>query len=361
MSRIDLSKELNKNFLQALENIDANCSVALSSLHKAGVLSWALPSSYQGLEISTRDMVDLSYLLGRTSPSLFSSYTANLLGITALSRFANERLKKEVFENYLRNKTIFAFCMTEKNVGFDVASTTTLARQTADGFYLNGQKDYITNISIAEHLIVFAKTIDSQGAELGVSAFYVPRRSHLSKNTPDSISVMNEYEKLGQNHSNTAGVSFSEVWIPTENLLGNLGDGLKILSICVSRTKTLIGAAAVGAADIAVDYACKHLEKRIIKGKPLIKKPDIASCLSEISIQIEAAWLLTKQASETWDREGIAVKDSSMAKYFAAKMAVRTVSDCLELCGAEGYLETHPIASLYRASSELSIISPLIS
>jgi alkylation response protein AidB-like acyl-CoA dehydrogenase len=163
-------------------------------------------------------------------------------------------------------------------------------------------------------------------------------------------------KKLGQRDSNTAEVFFDDVFIPSENLLGQEGQGLKIAFYSLQRSKMMFAASAVGACDRAADLVYDHLENRVHYGKPLLALPTIQTQLAQLHTEVEASWLLTLQAAAKWDTGDFGIREASMAKLFAAHTAVKVMCESVELFGGMGFSSESEIERLYRDCKILEII-----
>ncbi len=330
---------LNPDLMSELEKTAAFPEFIFKDWHQMGLMTAALPREHGGLGASMEELILIASELGRYDPGLFSSWIGNLLGVTAIVEFAHSELKHEVLESYVQKKELMSFCFTEPEAGTDAGALGTVFSPTQGGIMINGHKHLITNIQYASHYVVFARP-NSSDKKSGISAFYIPC-GH------PGVTVGEPHEKLGHRLSNTGRIEFQKVTVGERHLLGAYHQGLEVLGRCISRTKTLIGAASVGLSKRAYDLAVEHLSQRVLYGQPLIKRSDIRAQLAELYTRIEAAWLLTQKAGRSWD-QGDAVKEASMAKYYGAQVAVSTVSQAMELCGGLAYMVDHPLSRMYR-------------
>ena len=324
------------------------CSEVFKVLHETGFMAYGIPTECGGRSAAMVDLLAISRLLASYSPGVFTGFIGNLLGQTAIYRFGSEDLRQRVLRQHLEEKSLLSFCVTEAETGTDVGNMVTTCQRQESGFLLNGGKHYITNLNHAKHYVVMARAPDHVPSITGLTAFYVPAE------TP-GIVVGKPLQKLGHREADTGYMSLENVFVPATNLLGRVGDGQDVLATCISRTKTLIAGASVGICDRAHLEAVAYLSTKQRYGKPLLVKKEIQMLLAELHTKKEAAWLLACQAGDTWDREGIAVKDSSMAKFYAGNLATDYVSTCLELCGASGYMEENILSKLYRDAKLMSI------
>lgn len=240
--------------------------------------------------------------------------------------------------------------MTERAVGSDIKKLQCRADETADGYVISGEKCYITNASYARHFSVFAVLYDQQGQSKGVSCFYVPGDSK-------GLVIQETFIKSGMRESNTARIEFQNVHIPKDNLLGRPGEGFKILSHVIARSKTLLAAGAVGLMDRSIELLCIKYSKTHRNETTLLEKPLLQHEIVRLATKKEAAWQLTKHAAEQWDQVGLASSmPTSMAKVFASNAGVEVSSRVAELCGAEGVLMDSEVAKLYRDAKAYEIL-----
>lgn len=339
-----LSEYVRNEILPGVERRDREEAFPLEhfkKLHDLGWLQAVIPTEYGGVGATTTDLLEIGRAIAYGSTGMFTSMLGNLLGLTALIEFAPEDLKEKICTDYVKTFSLFSFCMTEPDAGTDVANIATTATPCEGGYRITGKKCFITNANYSSHLCVFAKIPALEGVKPKITAFYLSGRSKgITRGKPLS--------KLGQRESNTSEIYFDEVFVPSEHVLGSVGDGLSVLKRCIARSKTLIGAAAVGISERANDITVQFLENRIHYGAPLLSLPTIYSQLALLNTEKEAAWCLTQQAAWCWDSGDSALKESSMAKFFSSDMATRFISECLELNGGYGFSSEFEISRLYR-------------
>jgi alkylation response protein AidB-like acyl-CoA dehydrogenase len=311
-------------------------------LHDLGLMRVGYPQSFGGEGRPMIDLLKIASELAYYSTGVMSTWLATVLTQTAIFRFASPRLAAAVFSEQREKRTVFSFCATEQGTGFDIDAMSTVARRLPDGFAISGRKHYITNINYASHLVVFAKIVSHEHpGKPALSAFLVPA------NAP-GVTVGEPLKKLGQGESNTGTVEFSDVFVPTENLLGEPGMGWNVLSTCISRTKTILSAGAVGICRRAEAEAVGYLAETKRFGEPILNRRDVQAVLSAERVQMEAAWLLACRSAAVWDETGTAVYESSVAKMFAADIAVSFVNEALELMGGTGYMRDSMVSKLHR-------------
>jgi alkylation response protein AidB-like acyl-CoA dehydrogenase len=196
---------------------------------------------------------------------------------------------------------------------------------------------------------VFAAVKDENGNPEGITCFYVPGNSK-------GIRRGKAVDKLGWRESNTGHIHFENVFVPAEHQLGKIGEGLKVLTHCLNRSKTLLGAVGVGLSYRALDLVGERLITTERYGKLLIEQPAIRHVLARLHTEVEAAWLLTSRAAAVWDTGDFAVKEASMAKLYSGNVASKVASQAIELFGARGFLNEYEVSRLVRDAKAIEIV-----
>jgi|GEM_PF-217704 len=319
------------------------------SLHQMGLLQSATPKDFGGRGLNVTDLIWLVRELAYGSAGIAGTFIGNLLGYSTILIYANDELKKILIDKTISHLNLWSFAMTEAGVGSDLQNTQTIATETSDGYIISGEKNFITNAPIADDLSVFAQTYDSFGNKRGVSCFYIPGNSKGLKRGATM-------DKIGWRESQTGTLYFYNVCIPKNFLLGEIGQGLSILTHCLNRSKTLLGAMAVGVSYRAMDLAIERLAATERYGKPLLEQSSIRHLFARLHTEVEAAWLLTCSAATTWDHQKIAVREASMAKLYAGQVASKVTSQMMELFGARGYFNDFEISKLWRDAKAIEIV-----
>mgnify|MGYP003615612904 FL=1 len=278
--------------------------------------------------------------LARGSLSLAAVCTMqSLMGTHFLYRFGD----KSIFENYflpaLKVELIGAICMTEPNSGSDLMSMTTTAKITENGFTLTGQKTWVTSAPVADFFTVFAKT-DNSGQ---LSIFFVPRNT-------EGVIIGKNIEKLGVRGSLTSEVSFQEVQLPKNYLLGNPGEGTKCLREILAEIRIMTAALAIGVATAAFNEAVEYAKTRVQFGKPIGKFQSIQTKFAEMSVQLETAKLYMINAARLSDLDLPRQKESMIAKLYASECAVRICDEASRVLASYGYATEYNLERYLRDS-----------
>ncbi|MBF0326150.1 MAG: acyl-CoA dehydrogenase family protein [Alphaproteobacteria bacterium] len=240
-----------------------------------------------------------------------------------------------------RGEAIGCFCLTEPEAGSDAASIKTRAVKDGNAHYvLNGAKQFITSGKNAKVAIVFAVTDPSAGKK-GLSAFVVPT------DTP-GWNVARIEEKLGQHSSDTCAITFDDMRIPADCLLGQEGEGLKIALANLEGGRLGIAAQSVGMARAALDHAVSYSKERRQFGKPICEHQAVAFRLADMAMRVEAAEQMVLHVATLRDAGIPCLKEACMAKLLASETAEAVCSAAIQTMGGYGYLADFPVERIYR-------------
>src|SRR5437899_5865024 len=236
-----------------------------------------------------------------------------------------------------------AYALTEPGSGSDAGGMRTRAIKRGDTYVINGSKTFITGGSVADTIVVFARTDqDGDTPARNISAFIVEK-------TMPGFKVGKLEKKLGIRGSPTAQLYFEDLEVPVVNRLGNEGEGFKLAMRVLDHSRPGIAAQALGIAEGAFELARRYAGERRQFGKPIMEFQGIQFMLADMATQIEAARLLTYAAGDALDRDQPAVTaGSSMAKLFASDTAMRVTTDAVQILDGYGYLRDFPAESMMR-------------
>ncbi len=244
-----------------------------------------------------------------------------------------------------------AFCLTEPDHGSDAANLQTRAVRDGDDYVINGNKIYISGGTVADYLTVFART-GGPGAK-GISAFVV------DAHTP-GVTIDRTDDKMGVRSVPTAHFSFSDVRVPSENLLGGAeGNGFNTAMLTLNSMRPTVGARGVGLAEGAASYALEWARERKAFGNAVIDFEAIQFMFADMAIEIEAARNLVYKAAWLVDQGKYTreyAHNLSIAKAYATEMANRVAFNALQVLGAQGYMKDHPLERHYRDARQLMIV-----
>ena len=257
-----------------------------------------------------------------------------------LMRYGNAQQQKQWLTPLAQGHMLGAFCLTEPHAGSDASSLKTTAVKDADGYLINGVKQFITSGKNGHVAIVIAVT-DKGAGKKGMSAFIVPTSA-------PGYSAARLEDKLGQHSSDTAQVNFDNCRVQHGNLIGNEGEGYKIALSALEGGRIGIAAQSIGMARSAFDVALGYAKDRTAFGSAIINHQAVGFRLADCATQIEAARQLTWHAAALRDAGLPCLKEAAMAKLFASEMAEQVCSAALQTLGGYGYVSDFPIERIYR-------------
>ena len=257
-----------------------------------------------------------------------------------LMRYGNARQKKQWLQPLAQGQMLGAFCLTEPQAGSDASSLRTTARKDADGWVIDGVKQFITSGKNGQVAIVIAVT-DKGAGKRGMSAFIVPTDA-------PGYNVARLEDKLGQHSSDTAQINFDACRIPAENLIGQEDEGYKIALGALEGGRIGIAAQSVGMARSAFETALAYAKERQAFGSAIFEQQAVGFRLAECATQLEAARQLIWHAASLRDAGLPCLKEAAMAKLFASEMAERVCSAAIQTLGGYGYVNDFPLERIYR-------------
>lgn len=263
----------------------------------------------------------------------------NTLVNNAVLRYGSEELQARFLPELAASK-VGAYCLSEASSGSDAFALKAAAEAVDGGFRLNGAKLWITNAAEAEVFIVFANADPSKGYK-GITAFMV------EGGTP-GLSVSKKEDKLGIRASSTCEVLLQDVFVPAENVLGEVGKGYKVAIETLNEGRIGIGAQMVGIAQGALDAAIGYTKERKQFGKAVAEFQAVQFELARMATQIETARLLVYEAARLKEAGQPFLKEAAMAKYHASEVAESVTSKAVDLFGGYGYVKEYPVEKFYR-------------
>lgn len=314
---------------------------------QAGFLTCTIPREYGGEGLSDLDTVIISEELAAGCAGMYTTMMVNALAYTPIILFGTHEQKKKHLTPQTEKMSFASFCLTEREAGSDAGSIKTKAEKVGDEYIINGSKCFISNGGIASLYVVFALTDPEKGAR-GISAFIVPRE------TP-GITVGKVEDKMGHRASNTVELFFDDVKVPAENRLGKEGIGFIIAMRTLDKTRAPVGAAGVGVARAALEYAIDYAKTRIQFGRPIALFQHIAFKIAQMATEINAARHLVWHAAWLMDKGKPSGKESAMAKSFGSDVAMKVTTEALQIFGGYGYMKDYPMEKLMRDAKLLQI------
>jgi len=314
---------------------------------EVGFLTCKIPREYGGEGLSDIDTVIISEELAAGCAGMYTTMMVNALAYTPIILFGTDEQKKKYLTPQTEKMSFASFCLTEREAGSDAGALKTTAKKVGSEYVINGSKCFISNAGIAELYTVFANSNPDKGMR-GISAFIVPRE------TP-GLTIGKVEDKMGQRASNTAEVIFEDVKVPLENLLGKEGIGFIIAMKTLDKTRAPVGAAGVGVAKAALQYAIEYAKTRIQFGKPIALFQHIAFQIAQMAMEINAARHLVWHAAWLLDEGKPCGKESAMAKAYGSDVAMKVTTEAVQILGGYGYMKDYPLEKLMRDAKLLQI------
>jgi alkylation response protein AidB-like acyl-CoA dehydrogenase len=264
------------------------------------------------------------------------------LGTLPIRLFGSEELKQRFLPRCASGEWSPAFALSEPEAGSDPGGMLTRGVLDGDEWVINGTKNWITNLGIADFYVVFAVTDAQAGHSRGITAFVV------EADRP-GFSVGKLEHKLGIRGSPTGQPIFDEVRVPRENVVGQVNEGFKVAMATLDHSRLGVAAQALGIAQGATDYAAAYARERKQFGKPINAFQAIQFKLTDMETQCAAGRELLYQACAKIDRGGADIgKYSAMAKLFCSDVAMKVTVEAVQVLGGYGYVKEYPVERMMR-------------
>ena len=319
----------------------------MEKAHREGFFTPLVPKKYGGQGLGLLDTCILSEELAAGCMGIYVSIFVSTLALYPIIKFGTEDQKERFLKPFCSKFSMASYCLSEVTGGSDPASMRTTAVLDGNHYLLNGAKMWVTNGGYADFYVVFATT-DPAKKHKGIISLIVP--SHL-----DGLSHGEPIDKMGQRASNTTSLTFKNVKVPKENLLGGGGEGFKKAMAALDITRPVVAIGSVGLARTALELATQYAKRRIQFGVPIAQHQAIQFMLADMAKDIEAARLLVWKAAWLADQGIRNSKEAAIAKAFAADMAMRVTTDAVQIYGGMGYTKWHPVEKLMRDAKVIQI------
>lgn len=312
-----------------------------TKLGEQGFMGILVPEEFGGAGLGYTHYALVVEELARYDPSISLSVAAhNGLCTNHINLFGTKEQKEKYLVNLAQGKFIGAWCLTEPTSGSDAGNLKSIARKENGRYIINGSKTFATHGSVGQVAVVFAKTNPEKGKK-GISAFIV------ETNSPGYI-VLKKENKLGCRASDTAQLSFDNLTVPEENLLGGEDEGFMNALQVLQGGRISIAAMALGLAEGAYEAALKYSKERQQFGKSISEFQAIQFKLADMKTMIEAARLLVYRAAALKDQGKDVSYEASLAKLYASEIAVKITEQALQIHGGYGFTKDFPVEKFYR-------------
>ena len=315
-----------------------------------GLLGLNIPEEYGGAAVDAISaaiaLEELGWGCGSTALAIAAH---NGLGTTPLVLYGSEELKRHWLPLVASGQNkLAALALTEPGAGSDLqGGVTTKAVRDGNEWVISGAKMWCTNASIAEYIITLVRT-DSAGGSRSLSQILVPTDTPGLRFGPPE-------KKMGLHGSPTHAVTYENVRVPLENLIGEEGRGLHQTLATLDGGRIGIGAISIGLAQAAFDEAVNYAREREAFGKPIGEQQAIQWMLSDAATELEAARVMLYKAAWLKEKGRTYNKEAAMAKLFATEMAERVTRNAIQIHGGYGYSSEYPVERMYRDARLMTI------
>lgn len=319
----------------------------LKKAHKIGLINLIQESAYGGTGLSLFDACLVFEEAAAGCAGVATSMIGNDLALTPIQLFGSVEQKQRFIKPIAESGALASFCLTEPGAGSDAGGLTTQLTRKGDKYVLNGRKQWITNAGYAKQFTVFA-TVDKAKKHKAICCVAVPANS-------PGVTVGRHENKMGQRCSNTAAVTFENVEVPIENRIGEEGDGFRVAMQTLDASRPMVAITAVGIARAALHHAIAYAKERKQFSQPIASFQAIQFMLADMATDIDAARLLTLRSAAGIDRGIPSTLESSMAKRFAADIAMKATTDAVQIFGGNGYTKDYPVEKYMRDAKLMQI------
>ncbi len=253
--------------------------------------------------------------------------------------YCNAQQRERWLPGIVSGELITAIAMTEPGIGSDLAGMSTTAKRDGDHYVVNGTKTFITN-GINADLVITAVKTDPSERHRGISLLIIERGM-------EGFERGRNLEKIGQHSQDTAELSFADVHVPVENLLGEEGNGFGYLISNLPQERLSIAASAVAAAEAALGWTLDYVRERKAFGQTIGSFQSSRFTLAEVRSEVEVARVYVDRCAQALNDGELTAEDAAMAKWWCTDLQGRAVDRCLQLFGGYGYMLEYPIARAF--------------
>ena len=328
----------------------------VDEMSELGLMGMPFPEEWGGAGLDYHSYAIGVEEISRGSGGLGTVVAAHIsLAGGMLYDFGNDEQREEYLVPLAQGDEIGAFGLSEAGAGSDVPSMVTTAERDGDEYVIDGGKLWISNGSVADTVVVFAKT-DEEADSRGISSFIV------RPDEDDGFIVEGTEDKLGDKGCPTAELRFDEMRVPADRRLGEEGEGLMQALKTLNKGRITIAARSVGVARGALDAAFEYAHEREQFGQPIAEFQAIQHKLADMDMKINAAKMLMHRAADRKIRGEDFIKESAQAKLYASEVSREVANEGIQIHGGYGYVKDFPaerflrdakINEIYEGTSEV--------
>ncbi|MDT3697610.1 MAG: acyl-CoA dehydrogenase [Ignavibacterium sp.] len=327
----------------------------VKKMGELGFMGMMVPPEFGGAGLDT-----ISYVLAMIEISKVDASVGVIMSVNnslvcyGLEKYGSDYVKEKYLIPLAKGEKLGAFALSEPEAGSDATKQKTTADREGNYFVLNGIKNWITNGTTADYVLVMATTNKELGHK-GISTLVV------EKGTPGFEHGVKE-DKLGIRSSDTCSLTFQNCKVPAENVVWEEGKGFNFAMNTLNGGRIGIASQAVGIAEASLDAAVKYSKERKAFGQTISNFQAIQFMLSDMAVRVDAAKLLTLKAAAAKDAGKPYYKEAAMAKLYASKVAVQNALDAIQIHGGYGYVREYlverylrdaKITEIYEGTSEI--------
>lgn len=344
-----VAKEVKPKAREVDEKAEFNWKAA-KKMGGIGLLGLNIPEEYGGTGVDAVSAAiaieELGWGCGSTALAISAH---NGLGSSPIANFGSEDLKKRFLPKTASGEgKLAALALTEPGAGSDLkGGVKTKAERDGGDWVLNGAKMWCTNASIADFIVTLVRTGPDKGSD-SLSLIVVPTDS-------EGLHIGPAEKKMGLKGSPTHAVTYENVRVPAENLVGEEGKGLKYTLTTLDGGRIGIGALSVGLAQAALEEAVNYAKQREVFGQPIANYQAIQWMLADAATEIAAARLMVYQAAYLKEQGRPYTQEAAMAKLFATEMSERVCRNAIQVHGGYGYSAEYPVERMYRDTRLMTI------
>jgi len=323
---------------------DANVEFHREVLEKMGalgILGIPIPEQYGGLGLDY-----VSFALACEELEYVDTFLRVIMSVHVglnslpLLQWGTEAQKQRWLVPQAQGTKFATFGLTEPNAGSDAGAIESTAVRQGDHYVLNGSKMWISLAGAADHFIVFA-SLNRSLKHKGLTAFILERGM-------DGFTTGTIKGKLGVRAGNTGELAFNNVNVPLENRLGEEGEGFKIAMSCIDQGRFTVGAGACGLTKACLDASVKYANQREAFGQEIGRFELVQQMIARMALGYETSSLLTMKAAELKNRGGRNTRETSMMKWHACDVALKSADDAIQVHGSYGFSNEYPVERYWR-------------
>jgi acyl-CoA dehydrogenase len=317
---------------QEIEQADAIPDDLRAATAELGLFGYALPEEFGGFGVTMVQDVRLAFEFGYTTPAFRSLFgTNNGIAGQVVAKFGSSEQKKAYLPALAAGEAIASFALTESEAGSSPTGMRSSGRRDGDGWLLSGTKRFITNAPLASWFVVFARTDSTAEGGRGISTFIV-------KASDSGVNVGPRDHKMGQRGAWTSEVSFDNVRVGSERLIGEEHRGYRAAMTVLSRGRLHIAAMCVGTAQRILDESVAHAATSKQGGRPIGDYQLVQAMLAESYTEVQAGRSLVLLAADAYDAGADTSSGPSAAKLYCSEMVSRVADRCVQVHGGMGYM-----------------------